>query len=106
MTKPAAGLAHLVFFTLNERTADARDAFVTACHKYLSGHQGVVHYSAGERGESYVRPVNDQQFDVALVLVFATEADHEAYQVSARHKEFLAEQSSKWASVRIFDALV
>jgi hypothetical protein len=106
MTKPAPGLAHLVFFTLKERTAEARGAFVTACHKYLSEHPGVVHYSAGARGESYVRPVNDLQFDVALVLVFATEADHDAYQVSPRHKEFLAEQSSKWASVRIFDALV
>lgn len=103
---PASGLAHLVFFTLKERTAEARAAFVAACHKYLSDHPGTLHYSAGARGESYVRPVNDQQFDVALVLVFATEADHEAYQVSSRHKEFLAEQSPHWASVRIFDALV
>jgi hypothetical protein len=106
MSMPAPGLAHLVFFTLKERSVDARDAFVAACHKYLSDHPGVTHFSAGPRGESYVRPVNDQEFDVALVLVFATEADHDAYQVSPRHKAFLAEQSPHWASVRIFDALV
>jgi hypothetical protein len=106
MTMPNPGLAHLVFFTLKERTAEARDAFVAACHNFLSDHPGVVHYSAGPRGESYVRPVNDQEFDVALVLVFASEGDHDAYQVSARHKQFLAEQSANWASVRIFDALV
>jgi len=43
---------------------------------------------------------------VALVLVFASEADHDRYQEAPRHKEFVAEQSGNWAQVRVFDALV
>ena len=102
----AKGLAHLVFFTLKEQTPAAGDALVAACHKFLSGHPGVVHFSAGLRGEAYTRPVNDKAFDVALVLVFETEADHDRYQESPRHKAFLSEQSASWAVVRVFDAIV
>jgi hypothetical protein len=105
MPSTGRGLAHLVFFTLKDRAPQAQDALVAACHKYLPGHDGVVHFSAGPRGEAYQRPVNDQQFDVALVVVFASEAAHDAYQQSAPHKQFIAEQSANWAQVRVFDAL-
>jgi hypothetical protein len=105
-TEQSQGLAHVVFFTLKERTAAAREALVAACHKYLTGHPGTVHFSAGARGEAYTRPVNDQEFDVALVVVFDSEAAHDAYQSAPRHKEFIAEQSPEWAKVRVFDALV
>jgi heme-degrading monooxygenase HmoA len=104
-TNTSLPLAHLVFFTLKERTDEARQALVAACHKYLTGHPGTVHFSAGVRGEAYTRPVNDQEFDVALVVVFESEAAHDAYQTAPRHKEFIAEQSPRWAKVRVFDAL-
>jgi hypothetical protein len=101
-----AGLAHLVFFTLKDRSPAARVALVEACRKYLSDHPGAVHFSAGVRGEAYARPVNDRDFDVALAVVFASEADHDRYQSAPRHTEFIAEQSPNWAQVRVFDALV
>jgi hypothetical protein len=100
------GLAHLVFFTLKERTDAARERLVAACQKYLSDHPGTIHFSAGTRAPDYQRPVNDQTFDVALVLVFKTQADHDRYQEAPRHKEFISEQSPGWAAVRVFDAHV
>ena len=100
------GLSHAVYFTLKQPTDANRTALVESCRKYLADHPGLVHFSAGLRGKSYQRPVNDQQFDVALTLVFATEADHERYQVSPAHKQFLAENSTGWAQVRVFDALI
>jgi hypothetical protein len=106
MSSPPAGLAHVVFFTLKDSSIASRDRLVSACHKYLTDHPGTVHFSAGTRAESYTRSVNDQNFDVALVLVFATQADHDRYQEAPRHKEFIAEQSPHWASVRVFDAHV
>ena len=99
------GLSHLVFFELKDKSDAARDALVTACHKYLSDHPGTLHFSAGTRAEQYTRPVNDQEFDVALMLVFASVADHDRYQEAPRHKQFISEQSPNWASVRVFDAL-
>jgi hypothetical protein len=103
---PSQRLAHVVFFTLKERTEESRNSLVAACHTYLTGHPGTVHFSAGARCEAYTRPVNDQEFDVALVVVFESKADHDAYQTAPRHKEFIAEQSPHWAKVRVFDALV
>ena len=101
-----SGLAHLVFFTLEDQSPASRQALVDACREHLAGHSGMVHFSAGRRGDSYIRSVNDQSFDVALVLVFETEADHDNYQTSPRHEQFIASQSPNWAQVRVFDALV
>ncbi len=106
MESKQRGLAHLVFFALKDKSIAAREALVAACHKYLSDHPGTLHFSAGPRAEQYARPVNDQEFDIALVLVFASEADHDRYQQAPRHKQFISEQSPNWASVRVFDAIV
>ncbi len=104
-TKQTA-FAHCVYFTLKEKTAEVQAQLIAACQKYLSDHAGTIHFSAGGRAADYQRPVNDLDFDVALVLVFATEADHDRYQVSERHEQFLAEQSDSWSEVRVFDAFV
>ena len=106
MATDSTQFSHSVYFTLKEQTPEMRDRLVAACHKYLTDHPGTVHFSAGSRATEYQRPVNDQDFDVALVTVFASEADHEKYQVSERHLQFIAEQKETWAQVRVFDALV
>ena len=98
-------LAHTVFFTLKDRTDATRDTLLQACHKYLSDHPGTVYFSAGPRATAYQRPVNDTKFDVALVLVFATDEDHQRYQSSERHQQFLDEQLQHCSQVRVFDAL-
>ena len=98
-------LAHTVFFTLKDRSDATREALVLACDKYLSDHPGTVYFSAGPRATAYQRPVNDTEFDVALVLVFATDKDHQRYQSSERHQRFLDEQLENCSQVRVFDAL-
>lgn len=97
-------LAHCVYFTLNENTNEARQGLISACNEFLTDHPGTLFFGVGPRADSYQRPVNDQSFDVALVLVFATKADHDRYQVSDRHQQFLASQKDTWANVRVFDA--
>lgn len=98
--------AHCVYFTLKDKSDAGRDQLIAACHEFLTDHPGTVHFSVGPRAVDYQRPVNDQEFDVALVLVFATEADHDAYQVSERHQQFIAGAKESWAQVRVFDAFV
>jgi hypothetical protein len=104
MSSAPTGLAHVVFFTLKDRSLEAVNSLVAACHRYLTDHPGTIHFSAGPRAEKYQRPVNDQNYDVALVVVFQSDADHDRYQEAPRHKEFVAEQSGNWAQVRVFDA--
>ena len=96
--------AHMVYFTLKEKTAELREKLLAGCQKYLTDHPGTIHLSIGARATDYQRPVNDQEFDVAVLAIFATEADHDRYQVSERHQQFLAEYNECWSAVRVFDA--
>jgi hypothetical protein len=95
-------LSHAVFFSLKDRSADAVQALVAACEQYLTGHPGTVSFSVGTVA-GYDRQVNDRDFDVALEIVFASHAAHDAYQTAERHSQFIAEQAPNWAKVRVFD---
>jgi heme-degrading monooxygenase HmoA len=97
-------LAHNVFFTLNDNSAPAVESLLAGCQKYLTGHPGVKFYAAGTRTVELTRPVNDQAFDVALVVVFENLAAHDEYQKSERHLAFIADHKANWKQVRVFDA--
>lgn len=99
-------LAHNVYFTLNDTSAEAIDRLVRACHQYLKNHPGVVFYAAGTLVEELQRPVNDREFQVALHVVFADKAAHDVYQQAADHLTFIAEQKDNWKQVRVFDSYV
>ena len=105
-TRAEPQLAHMVFFTLKERTPEGRKKLVESCKKYLSKHQGTVYFSAGTLCEELNRPVNDRDFDVALHVVFKTKADHDKYQEAPLHLQFIAENKDTWAKVRVFDSFV
>lgn len=100
----AKPLAHIVFFTLAERTPENRAKLVANCKKYLDKHDGVTHFSVGINAPEYDRPVNDRDYDVAIHLVFATAKDQNAYQTAPRHLEFIKESKALWAKVRVFDS--
>lgn len=99
-------VAHMVFFTLKDKSPAAQKNLVAACNKYLSKHEGEVYYSAGTRATEFDRAVNDQEFDVALHIVFANKTAHDGYQVHKRHKQFIAENKDNWKKVRVFDSLI
>jgi len=96
-------LSHAVYFTLRDRTPEAAAALVASCRRHLTGHPGTVSFSAGTLAD-YDRQVNDRDFDVALTIVFESRAAHDAYQTAPRHEEFIAENATNWAKVRVFDA--
>ena len=52
------------------------------------------------------REVNDRGFDVSLHVHFRDQAAHDAYQEHPRHKQFIAEMSANWKTVRVFDSWV
>ena len=97
-------LAHTVFFKLKDASPEAKQRLVTACEKYLSGHDGGVFFAAGVLAEDFNRDVNDRNFDVALHLVFADKAAHDQYQSHPRHDQFIAENKDNWDTVRVFDS--
>jgi hypothetical protein len=99
-------LGHMVYFTLKDKSADAKDKLVAACKKYLSKHAGTVYFSAGTRAEDLTRKVNDTDFDVALHIVFQNRAAHDRYQTAKRHVQFIDENKENWTKVRVFDSVV
>jgi hypothetical protein len=99
-------LAHDVYFSLKDNSADAKTKMVAACKKYLSKHPGEVFFAAGTRAEDLNRSVNDRDFDVALHIVFKNKEAQDQYQDASRHKQFIEENQRNWTKVRVFDSLV
>jgi hypothetical protein len=104
--EPPRALAHDVYFTLRDASPQARQKLVQACRHFLAGHGGTVFFAAGVRADEMAREVNDRGFDVSLHVYFRDQASHDAYQEHPRHKQFIAENSANWASVRVFDSWV
>jgi hypothetical protein len=99
-------LAHMVYFTLKDKSAEGKEKLVAACKKYLNKHPGTVYFSAGTLAEDLKREVNDRDFDVALHLVFKNRAAHDQYQTAKRHEQFIEENKENWTKVRVFDSVV
>jgi hypothetical protein len=96
--------AHHVYFSLNDRTAEAKQKLVDDCKKYLTGHPGTLTFACGVPADGAYRSVNDRDFDVSLHMLFESKADHDAYQEAPRHLDFVNENRANWARVRVFDS--
>lgn len=97
-------LVHAVYFSLRADLPEAdRNLFLSWQPKLValpSVHQGHTGVPAATD-----RPVIDRSYTHALVLMFETAADEEAYQVHPEHDRFRAECGTFWTQVRIFDSI-
>ena len=103
-SKAEPRLAHMVFVTLKDHSAESRATFVKSCQKYLTGHPGTLHVSFGTIAEDVKEAVSDREFDVALHFVFENKDTNAKYQKSARHVAFVEENKAKFSKVRVFDS--
>ena len=94
-------LSHAVYFTMKDKTSV--DELIESCRTHLTNHPGAVSFSVGKCARDYDRQVNDRSFDVALEIIFESNAAHDTYQTADRHQQFIAENAEKWAQVRVFD---
>lgn len=97
--------AHNVYFTLDDDSESVVEEFISACFKFLSGHDGMVFFAVGRRQADFQRDVNDLEFDVALNIVFQDRAAHDDYHAAPRHREFIEAYQANWKNVRVFDSL-
>jgi hypothetical protein len=97
-------LAHMVFFTLKERTPENLAKMLEISHKYLSKHEGSTYFSVGVRAEDADEPVSVKDFDVALHVVFASKEAKDRYLVHPRHLQFVEAGKDLWSKVRVFDS--
>lgn len=99
-------VAHMVYFSLKDKSDASKKKLVEACKTYLSKHPGTVYFAAGTLCEELNRPVNDREFDVSLHLVFKDKAAHDKYAVAETHLKFIEENKDNWTKVRVFDSNV
>ena len=104
--KRGEAIAHMVYFKLKDPTPENKAKLVAACQKYLVDHEGLLFFAAGTRAEEFKREVNDQDYDVALQMVFANKAAHDKYADHPEHLKFIEENKELWAKVRVFDSQV
>ncbi len=102
--QPEKQLAHMVYFTLAEKTPENRQKLIDACKKYLTKHDGEVFFGVGTVTPDLDRPVNVRDWDVGLHLVFKNRKAHDQYQTHPRHLEFIETSKVLWKSVKVFDA--
>jgi hypothetical protein len=97
-------LSHSVYFTLNDRSEASVAKMLSACRKFLTGHPGTRFFACGRPNQELVRPVNDRDFDIALIMIFDSKKAHDAYQEAPVHQQFISENKASWRQVRVFDA--
>lgn len=97
---------HNVYFSLTDQSSEAMQSLIDDCTTYLSTQAGVLSFSCGVLESELDRPVNDRNFNVSLHILFATRADHDAYQTEEQHQIFIDRNKDNWANVRVFDTVV
>ena len=98
-------LVHNVYFSLIDRSAEARQRLLDACCKHLPGHPGIVFFGCGVLADELRREVNDRDWDVGLHIIFQDQAAHDHYQETDAHLTFIAENRANWRQVRVFDSV-
>jgi hypothetical protein len=95
---------HAVYFWLRDDLTPAQQAQVDAGLRSL---RAIEHVRRGYIGVPAPtdRPVIERGYSRALVLVFADEAAHDAYQAHPVHDRFREECGGFWTTVRIFDSV-
>ena len=95
---------HAVYFWLRDGLTRDDEARFAAGLESLRAIDGVAHGYIGVPAPTD-RPVIERGYSRALVLVFADQRAHDAYQVHPVHDRFRAECGGYWTSVRIYDSV-
>ncbi len=97
-------LAHLVYFKLKDSSGASRAKFVATCKLLLSNHPGTVYFATGTLAGDLNGQANDRDFDVSLLVVFASKQAHDDYQKHPKHLKFIEENLENMEKVRVFDS--
>lgn len=97
-------LIHSVYFWLRPELSDAQRTEFRRGLESLRAIGAAEQVHIGSPAPTTKRPVIDDSYSFALVLVCKDVASHDAYQVDPRHKAFVETFKSYWSRVQIYDA--
>jgi len=96
--------AHMFFFQLSDTSRELVDDFIELCVKYLGGHPGQVHFSAGVRALEINRDVSGTNFEVSVHMIFEDINAFNDYSASDSHEEFITKSAGMSAERIVYDS--
>ena len=97
-------LVHAVYFWLKPELTEAQRAEFQRGVETLAGIASVEQVYIGRPAATPKRPVIDDSYAVALVVLCKDLAAQEAYQVDPLHLAFVANFKTYWTRVQIYDS--
>jgi hypothetical protein len=98
-------LSHDLFFSLKDNSPESQQKLIDACKKYLSPHPGIVYFAVGTLSD-IKGAFNDRNYDVVCQMAFVDREALSTYAKTKEHQQFIAECSSSFKALRIFDSMV
>ena len=95
-------MIHSVYFWLTEEAQSKCEEFEAALANLVEIKEIATAYY-GSPAKTAARPVTDHSFHYNLTLVFATQEDHDAYQVHPDHDVFIDQYKTWWSKVLVYD---
>jgi hypothetical protein len=99
------GFLHVVYFWIREGGTAAEAAeLAQGCRTYLTDIPGVLRIEVGMPAGT-PRAVVDNSYGVALLVEFADQQGHDAYQDHPDHLRFVEECGPLWSRVQVYDSI-
>lgn len=105
-------IQHNIYIKLKDDSPEKIKAQFELGKEYLSKHPGQISLSYGAVAKNITRHQqkpnlhNIEDFDVVFSFIFEDEKAHDLYQVSERHKKFIAQSNQNWDNIRILDSKI
>ncbi|MEE9461802.1 MAG: Dabb family protein [Bacteroidales bacterium] len=96
---------HAVFFWLINEDDKTKKAFLTELRKFID-HVDMIKSQHIGTPAGTDRPVIDNSWTFSLILSFDSKKEQDEYQEHQLHKDFIANASSLWDKVLVYDSIL
>jgi hypothetical protein len=96
---------HVVFFWLKNEEEKTKKAFLTELRKFIDNADMIKSQHIGTPADTD-RDVIDNTYSFSLILSFDSKKEHNEYQEHQLHKDFIANASSLWEKVQVYDSVL
>ncbi len=96
---------HAVFFWLVNEDDKTKKAFLKELRKFIDNVDMIRSQHIGTPADTD-REVIDNTYSFSLILSFDSKKEHDEYQEHQLHKDFIANASSLWEKVLVYDSLL
>jgi hypothetical protein len=98
-------LAHVVYYSLNDKSEESKNAILDDLHKYFAPLPGMKYFVAGVVSD-VERDIVDRDYELVAVMIFKNKNAMLGFRTHPNHEEFAAKHKDDWEKIRVFDSSV